>query len=109
MISIFAANSNSGIGVLIVYGAIFGGMYMLLIRPQRRRAREARELQASIAVGDEVMLSSGIFGFVSEIEDDIMWIDIADGHGSERIEIRVKRSAVSNKVTAPAGDSGSEK
>lgn len=104
MISIFAANSNSGVGVLIVYGAIFGGMYMLLIRPQRRRAREAKELQQSITVGDEVVLSSGIYGFVSAIEDDIMWIDIADGHGSERIEIRVKRGAVSAK-TAPTSNS----
>lgn len=109
MISLLAAesNSNSGIGVLLVYGAIFGGMYMLLIRPQRRRSKEAKELQASIAVGDEVVLSSGIYGFVTAIEDDIMWVDIADGHGSERIEIRVKRGAVSGKTTTSSdSDSG---
>lgn len=111
MISLFAAESNTGggVGVLLIYGAIFGGMYMLLIRPQRRRTREAKELQASIQVGDEVVLNSGIYGFVSAIEDDIMWVDIADGHGSERIEVRVKRGAVASKTTTSSGSTDAGK
>jgi preprotein translocase subunit YajC len=55
---------------------------------------------ASTAVGDEVVLTSGIYGFVSAIEDDILWVDIADGHGTERIEVRVSRSAVARKIVS---------
>ena len=97
-----AASNNQGnpLFTLFFFGAIFAAMYFLLLRPQRRRVRESQTLQSSIAVGDEVMLSSGIFGFVSAVEGDILWIDIADGHGTERIEIRVTRSAVAKRIVA---------
>ena len=32
------------------------------------------------------------------VEGDVLWLDIADGHGAERIEIRVARSAVARKT-----------
>lgn len=91
---------------LVFFGAIFGAMYFMLLRPQRRRVKEAQNLQDSIAVNDEVLLTSGIYGFVTSVEGDILWVDIADGHGSERIEVRVARSAVARKVV-PSGDSDS--
>lgn len=100
LIAATSNNQGSPLFTLFFFGAIFAAMYFLLLRPQRRRVRESQALQSSIAIGDEVMLSSGIFGFVSEIEGDILWIDIADGHASERIEIRVTRSAVAKKIVA---------
>ncbi len=81
---------------------LFGGMYFVFLRPRNRRMKEARALAASLAVGDEVVLNSGIYGFVSDIDGDIVWLDIADGHQQERIEIRVTRAAVARKA-APAG------
>jgi preprotein translocase subunit YajC len=78
---------------LIFFGAIFAAMYFLLLRPQRRRVKESQNLQSSIAVDDEVILNSGIYGFVTAIEGDILWLDVADGHDKERIEIRVARDS----------------
>lgn len=89
---------------LIFFGSIFGAMYFLLLRPQRRRMKEAQNLQSSLAVEDQVLLTSGIYGYISAIEGDIVWLDIADGHGSERIEIRVSRSAIGRKVEETATD-----
>lgn len=83
---------------LVFFGSIFGAMYFLLLRPQRRRMKETQSLQSSLAVDDEVLLNSGIYGFISAIEDDIIWVDIADGHGTERVEIRVARSAIARKI-----------
>ena len=102
--TLVAANSsstNSGgsaVFPLVFFGAIFAGMYFLLLRPQRKKMRETQALQSSVTVDDEVVLSSGIFGFVTAIEDDYLWLDIADGHGNERIEIRVLRSAVARRI-----------
>lgn len=102
--TLVAANSsstNSGgsaVFQLVFFGAIFAGMYFLLLRPQRKKMRETQALQSSVTVDDEVVLSSGIFGFVTAIEDDYLWLDIADGHGNERIEIRVLRSAVARRI-----------
>lgn len=79
-------------------------MYFLLLRPQRRRLKETQALQSSLAVNDEVVLNSGIYGFISAIEDDVIWVDIADGHGSERIEVRVARGSVARKIVATEPD-----
>lgn len=114
MIAILLAgetDSNSGgnpLFTLLFFGAIFGAMYFLLLRPQRRRLKEGQALQASIAVSDEVVLNSGIYGYISAIEDDVLWVDIADGHGTERIEIRVARGSVARK-TAPVSDDNKKK
>ena len=83
-------------------------MYFVFLRPRNRRMKEARALAASLAVGDEVVLNSGIYGFVSDIDGDIVWLDIADGHGSERIEIRVSRGAIARKVTATTSNTDSK-
>lgn len=96
------SNSSGGLGSLLLFPILFAAMYFLLIRPQRKRQKETAEIQKSIAVGDEVVLNSGILGFISAIDEDgIVWLDIADGHGSERIEIRVTRGAIARK-TAPS-------
>ena len=89
-------SGGSAVFQLLFFGAIFAGMYFLLLRPQRRRMRETQALQSSIGVDDEVILNSGIYGFVTAVEGDVLWLDIADGHGAERIEIRVARSAASS-------------
>jgi preprotein translocase subunit YajC len=74
---------------------IFAAMYFLLLRPQRKRQKENANLQKSIAEGDEVVLNSGIYGFVSAVEDEWLWLDIAD-----KVEIRVAKGSVARKVSA---------
>lgn len=96
-----SASKNTGgsaLFQLFFFGAIFAGMYFLLLRPQRKRMKETSALQSGLSVDDEVVLNSGIYGFVTAIEGDVLWLDIADGHGTERIEIRVSRGAVARKV-----------
>ena len=74
---------------------IFGAMYFLLLRPQRKRQKEAQNLQSSIAEGDEVVLNSGIYGFVSAVEDELLWVEIA-----ENVEVRVAKGSVARKLSA---------
>jgi preprotein translocase subunit YajC len=76
---------------------IFAAMYFLLLRPQRKRQKEIANLQSSIAEGDEVIMNSGIYGFVSAIEDDLLWIEIA-----EKVEVRVTKGSIARKVSATA-------
>lgn len=75
-------------------------LYFLMIRPQRRRQREAAALQSSIEVGDEVMTTSGVYGFVTGFDGDIAWLEIDDN-----VQIRVARAAIQRKVdtSAPSG------
>ncbi|NGN93837.1 preprotein translocase subunit YajC [Nocardioides sp. KC13] len=80
--------------------------YFLLIRPQQKRAKEARELQLNLQPGDRVMLTSGLFGTVTEVEETTtnIKVEIADG-----VVVQVVRQAVAQKVTeAPAVESDEE-
>ncbi len=102
------SNSNSGSSAafqVVFFGAIFAAMYFLLLRPQRKRARETALLQSSIGVNDEVELTSGIIGFVAAIDDEQkwVWLDIADG-----VEIRIRRGAIARKIVASSSESGGD-
>ena len=79
---------------------IFAAMYFLLLRPQRRRQKATVSLQSSIAEGDEVVLNSGIYGFISAIEDDFFWLEIA-----EKVEVRVAKGSVARKVSVSSSNS----
>ena len=70
-------------------------MYFLLIRPQQRRAKEQRDLLSAVAEGDEVMTTGGIYGYVNAVEDDTIWLDIAEG-----VEIRIAKGAVAKRIPA---------
>ena len=80
--------------------------YFLLIRPQQKRAKQARELQLNLQPGDRVMLTAGVFGTVTEVEETTtnIKVEIADG-----VVIQVVRQAVAQKVTeAPVDESDEE-
>ena len=87
-------SSNPILGFLPLV-LIFAAMYFLLLRPQRKRQKETANLQKSVAVDDEVVLNSGIYGFVSLVEDDFFWLEIA-----EKVEIRVSKGSVARKISA---------
>jgi preprotein translocase subunit YajC len=71
--------------------AILLFFWLLVMRPASRRAKEARALQASLKVGDKIMLTSGIFGTLVELRDDRVLISIASG-----TEIEVVRPAIAS-------------
>ena len=73
---------------IIGIGLLF---WLLIIRPQSRRQKALSQLQASLGPGDEVILSSGIFGVVDRVEDDRLHLRIAEG-----VTIEIARGAVAN-------------
>lgn len=86
---------------LVFFLAIGLLMYFLLIRPQRKRMREAQALVASIGEGDEIITTGGMYGFVTAVDGETVWLDVAEG-----VEIRLHRSSIARKVdptSEPAG------
>ncbi len=78
--------------ILIAFGLL---MYLVLFLPQQRRAREHKKLIDSLGEGDEVLTNAGVFGFVSAVDDEVIWLEVADG-----VELRVAKASVANKVSA---------
>lgn len=94
-------SSNSGAGI-IQFGVLLlipVAMYFLLIRPQRRRAKQAAEMQSALGIGDEVITTSGVYGFITGEEDGLFWLEIDDD-----VQIRIAKAAIQNKVSTPGGD-----
>lgn len=69
---------------------VFGVMYFILIRPQKKRDKEIAEMRNSLQVGDEVITVGGIIGRVVVIKEDNLIIET----GNDRSKIRIKRYAV---------------
>jgi len=72
--------------------------WLLMIRPAQRRQRVVRQMQSSLAVGDEVMLTSGMFGVLRSLEDDRVGVELAPG-----VVVEVVRGAIGQKVPPAAG------
>ena len=84
---------GSFVFTLVFFGLIGAAMYFLMIRPQRRRMRQTADLQRSITEGDEILTTSGMYGFVTALDGDTVWLSIADD-----VEIRVSRAAIARKI-----------
>ena len=77
--------------------ALFAVAWVVLILPKQRELKRHNALVASIAVGDEVMTGSGIYGTVLSVDDDIVMLSIAPG-----TEIKIARRAIASFVADPA-------
>lgn len=70
-------------------GLIFVLFYFMLIRPQNKRAKALRDLLSALKKGDEVVMSNGILGKITHLDEQYVKLTIADG-----CEISVQRQAI---------------
>ena len=62
--------------------------YFMLIRPQQKRAKEHRQMLSQVAIGDEVVTSSGLMGKIIRIEDQVVGLDLGDS------KVRLQKSFI---------------
>jgi preprotein translocase subunit YajC len=72
-------------------------MWFMLIRPQRRRQQETQRMVQALQVGKEIVTAGGLYGKVTEVHDDEVRIEVADG-----VEVRVAKRAVAGIVSEEA-------
>jgi preprotein translocase subunit YajC len=61
---------GGGMITLVWFGLIFVLMYLLLIRPQRKKQKEHEKLLGELKKGDRVVTSGGMFGTIFAIDDE---------------------------------------
>ncbi len=91
-----ATAGNSFFSFILPLLLMFVLLYFLAIRPQRKQEKEAKEMQSSIQIGDEIVTNGGIIGMVVRIGDDNIVIET----GGERNKIRIKKWAIAENVSA---------
>ena len=79
--------------LMAAFSALF---YVMLIRPQQRRAKEHQTLVSKLAAGDEVVTSGGLLGRITEVGDTFVTLEVADG-------VRVKVQKVQVTQLMPKG------
>jgi preprotein translocase subunit YajC len=67
--------------------------WFLIIRPASKRQRELSRMQGALEIGDDVMLTSGIYGTLAAEDGDNLHVLVADG-----VTIKVARGAIANVV-----------
>lgn len=79
---------------------IIAVFYLLLIRPQQKRARQHRELVSSIENGDRIVTIGGLHGTVGAVDEDTVRLELIPG-----TTITVSKQAVSRRlVDADSGE-----
>ena len=88
------------LGVLLLIPV---AMYFLLIRPQRKRVKDQQAMQSALGVGDEVVTTSGVYGFITGEEPDWFWLEIDNTDDGSPVQIRIAKAAIQSKVAGKAG------
>ncbi len=74
---------------------VFVVIYAVIFLPSFRRRREKQALVNALGIGDEIVLSSGIHGFVTEVDEGVAWVEVSEG-----VELKVNKGAIETVVTA---------
>ena len=87
--------ANSGVmstGMLIMWLVImFGMMYFLMIRPQKKEQKKLQAMLNDLAVGDAVITTSGFYGVVIDITDDDVIVEFGN---NKTCRIPMRKTAI---------------
>jgi preprotein translocase subunit YajC len=78
---------------LIFIGITVALLWLLVIRPQRRRSAELTEMVAGLSVGDEIVTAGGMYGHIRRMDGDVLTVEIAPD-----ISVRVARGAITGVI-----------
>jgi preprotein translocase subunit YajC len=87
-------------GGLIFVIALLVLFWLFVVRPQRRRIQDMRELHESLSVGDEIVTQGGLLGFVRKVneDDDTLLVEVAQG-----TNVRIARRGVAAVIPPEDG------
>jgi len=73
-----AAPQGNPMVTLLMFVGLFVFMYLFIIRPQRKRQKEHQNLVASLNKGDEVVMTSGLLGKITQVDDNYITLETGD-------------------------------
>ncbi len=73
-----AASSANTFIIIAIYVVLFGFLYFVMIRPQRKEQKQKAQLLASLAVGDSVRTTGGFVGVILDISDDMVIVEFGN-------------------------------
>lgn len=90
-----------GITLIIGYVVVFGAfIYFLMIRPQKKQQAQMNTLLSSIEIGDSILTTSGFYGVVIDINDDVVIVEFGN---NKNCRIPMQKSAIVDVEKAEDG------
>lgn len=89
-------SSTNPTSMIVLMVVLFGFMYLVMIRPQKKKQKEEQDMRDNIQVGDEVTTIGGIMGRVVTVKEDSLIIET----GADRNKMKIARWAISTNNTA---------
>lgn len=87
-----AAGGISLIGMLLFYAVLIGAMWFFLMRPQSKEKKRVASMIAALEIGDCVLTTSGFYGIVIDITDDMVIVEFGS---NKNCRIPMDKSAIS--------------
>ena len=91
-----SASASGGMGMLgmiIWLVVIFGFMYFLMIRPQKKEQKKKDLMLSEVAVGDTVLTTSGFYGTIIDIVDDTVIVEFGN---NKNCRIPMQKAAIAD-------------
>ena len=85
---------GSIVWTVLYIAAIIAIIYLLIIRPQKKRQKEHDNLVNALSLGVEIVTIGGIHGEVSRIKDETIWVKV-----SNNVEIEIEKSSVARTIS----------
>ena len=82
---------------LVIFLVLLVLMYAVLIVPQQRRVKAQRLTLNSLLEGDVVLTSAGIYGVITEMVGEDVYLEVAEG-----IELKITKASIAGKVRGDA-------
>lgn len=73
---------------------MFVVIYFFMIRPQQKRAKQEKEFETALKVGDKIITKSGLHGKVAELSEGTVVVETMAG------KLKMERSAISMEMSA---------
>lgn len=94
-------STTSWLSIILVYGVLIGGFYLLLIRPQKKEQKRLRAMVSEVEIGDTVLTTSGFYGVVIDVSESDVIMEFGN---NKNCRIPMQKAAIS-QVEKPSLES----
>lgn len=90
-----SAQTQQMIMGLFMWVVVFGVFYLLLIKPQKKKDKELKEMRENLKVGDKVTTIGGIIAHVAKVEENVVILEI----GPNRTKVPFEKWSIATVQT----------
>jgi preprotein translocase subunit YajC len=83
------AGPNDMFKTIAIFAIFYGILYILFMRPQKKKQAEHKQMVAALKKDDRVILEGGIYGAVHAVEEGVLKVEIA-----EKTIVKIDQNAV---------------